>query len=149
METKAATCEELVLMNLPTNDLAYTNKAYVHSSCSLLRSPDRFVKIGYRYVFQLEADDRVAPGTIGLSSLQREPIRPIGKLAEKVTVHAFDPQDAPPAVGVRVVYEPVAYFKVQVSLAENLGRVLPMTWSPNLVPPGFFAQVAPIPGQDL
>lgn len=149
METKAATCEELVLMNLPTNDLAYTNKAYVHSSCSLLRSPDRFVKIGYRYVFQLEADDRVEPGTIGLSSLQRDPIVPKVKLAERVAVKAFDPRDAPPAVGVRVVYEPVANFKVQVSLAENLGRVLPMTWSPNLVPPGEPAKVAPIPGQDL
>lgn len=137
METKdtAATTEELVLMNLPSNDLAYTNRAYVHHTCSLLKTLESYVKIGYRYVFQLEAHDNVAPGTIALSSLQREPIMPPVKLGETTTVSSFDPKDAPPAVGVTIVYEPVANFKVRVAL-HLLQRFLAKTFEGHVVTAG-------------
>lgn len=113
METKGIAAN-LQVVNLPSNDLAYSNLAYVHPDCPLF--PATHVRIGQRCVFALAVDSRIATDCIGLSSLQRDGFGGAVKLFDTIAVHPFNPQDAPKAVGVTIVYEPVANFKVQVAL---------------------------------
>lgn len=113
METKSIAAN-LRVVTLPANDLAYSNSVYVHPDCSLF--PATHVRIGQRCVFALAVDSRIEPGCIGLSTLQRDGFGGAIKNGDTISVHSFNPQDAPKAIGVSIVYEPVANFKVQVAL---------------------------------
>lgn len=135
METKDVAAN-LRVVTLPSNELAYSNSAYIHPQCSL-PSKTTHVKIGQRCVFALAEDSRIEPGCIGLSSLQRDGFGGAIKNGDAIAIHPFDPQQAPKAVGVTIVYEPVANFKIQVAL-HLLRKFLAKTFDGQIVSAGQF-----------
>ncbi len=110
----------LTAMNLPTNDLAYTNAVYIndlHLERGNLLFPETttHVKINDSRIFPLIKHPLVQKGCIAMSSLQRDSFVPQLPLAKLTKVSPCDIiAETKAADSLSIEFEPVANFKVDV-----------------------------------
>lgn len=110
----------MTVMNLPSNDLAYTNAVYIndaHLERGSLLFPETttHVKVNGSRIFPLIKHPLVQKGCIAMSSLQRDSFSPQLPLAQLAKVSPCDIiAETKVATVVNFEFEPVANFKVDV-----------------------------------
>lgn len=111
----------LTVVDLPTNDLAYTNAVYIHDShlekgSLLFPEATTHVKINDSRIFRLIKHPLVQKGCIAMSSLQRDSFAPTQlPLAQLAKVSPCDiTAETKVAEYLCIEFEPVANFKVDV-----------------------------------
>lgn len=110
----------MTAVNLPSNDLAYTNAVYIHDShlerdSLLFPEATTHVKINDSRIFPLIKHPLVQKGCIAVSSLQRESFDPQLPLAQLAKVSPCDiAAETKVADSLSIEFEPVANFRVDV-----------------------------------
>lgn len=111
---------DLMVMNLPSNDLAYTNAVYINDlhlekGNLLFPATTTHVKVNDSRIFQLVKSPLVQIGSIAMSSLQRDSFVPQLPLAQLAKVSPCDIDTETKVADVlNIEFEPVANFRVDV-----------------------------------